>query len=176
MFHRRDFLRVSGLTAVPALSVLKGISAGIQTAQPKTGQVYFMADGPMYSPEEYIDKLQQINQKTPAVKDSYGKGGSVGQLLRKFCEITGKESAILMPTGTLANQLAISVLCGENTKAFVQETSHVFRDEADAAQSVFSKRLIPLARGKAYFTVEDLKKSVEETEAGEVFKSGIGAE
>jgi threonine aldolase len=80
-----------------------------------------------------------------------------------------------MPTGTMANQLAISVLCGENTKAFVQDTSHVYRDEADSAQSVFSKRLIPLAAGKAYFTLEELQGSVEELAQREVFKSGIGA-
>ena len=41
-----------------------------------------------------------------------------------------------MPSGTMANQLAIAVLSGTKSKVFVQETSHVFRDEADAAQSV----------------------------------------
>jgi threonine aldolase len=37
-----------------------------------------------------------------------------------------------MPSGTMANQFAIAMLSGENTKVFVQDTSHVYRDEADA--------------------------------------------
>ncbi|GLU55433.1 hypothetical protein Dfri01_48940 [Dyadobacter frigoris] len=175
MFNRRDFLRISGLSVAPALSPLRGFSTEGKSEAPKKEGLYFMGDGPMYSPEEFLEKLQQINKDKPVVKDFYGKGGSVEQLLKKFCEITGKESAIYMPTGTLANQLAIAVLSGENTKAFVQETSHVYRDEADSAQSVFNKRLIPLAAGKAYFTLEELQKSIEEHTQGEAFKSGIGA-
>jgi len=80
-----------------------------------------------------------------------------------------------MPTGTMANQLAIAVLSGENTKVFVQDLSHVYRDEADAAQSVFQKRLMPLAKGETCFTADELKKAVESLNEQEVFKSGIGA-
>jgi len=80
-----------------------------------------------------------------------------------------------MPSGTMANQLAIAVLSGDNTKVFVQDTSHVYRDEADAAQSVFQKRLIPLAKNETCFTAEILKQAVESLGDQEVFKSGIGA-
>lgn len=80
-----------------------------------------------------------------------------------------------MPSGTMANQLAIAVLSGENTKIFVQDTSHVYRDEADAAQSVFQKRLMPLAKGETYFTAEMLKQGVESLKEQEVFASGVGA-
>jgi len=80
-----------------------------------------------------------------------------------------------MPSGTLANQLAISVLSGENTKVFVQDLSHVYRDEADAAQSVFNKRLMPLAKDETCFTADSLKQAVESLDDQEVFKSGIGA-
>jgi len=107
--------------------------------------------------------------------DSYGHGGAVEQLEKRFAALTGKEAAIMMPTGTLANQLALAVLSGESTKVFVQETSHIFRDEADAAQSVFGKRLIPLAKGEAFFTQEELQGAIEYFNKEEVFKSGIGA-
>jgi threonine aldolase len=108
-------------------------------------------------------------------KDSYGSGGVVSALEKRFAEITGKQRAIYMPTGTMANQLAIANLSGSATKVFVQETSHVYRDEADAAQSVHGKRLIPLAAGEAAFTLEQLRASIDYHNAGEVFKSGIGA-
>jgi threonine aldolase len=97
------------------------------------------------------------------------------KLLKKFIEITGKEAAVYLPTGTLANQLAISLLCGNNTKAFVQETSHVYRDEGDAAQTLFNKRLIPLAEGKAHFRLEELKAAIKYHKDGEAFIGGVGA-
>ena len=80
-----------------------------------------------------------------------------------------------MPSGTMANQLAIKVLSGDNVKVFVQETSHVYRDEADAAQLVHDKRLIPLAKGEPYFTAEELDASIGYHKSGEHFNTGIGA-
>ena len=106
--------------------------------------------------------------------DRYGSGGAVDELQKRFETITGKEKAIYMPSGTMANQLAIAVLSGENTKVFVQDASHVYRDEADAAQSVFNKRLMPLAKNETFFTLDILKQAIENLGNEEVFKSGIG--
>ena len=36
----------------------------------------------------------------------------------------------------MANQLAIAVLSGNKPKVYLQDLSHIYRDEADAAQSV----------------------------------------
>ncbi|WP_338868354.1 beta-eliminating lyase-related protein [Spirosoma sp. SC4-14] len=169
MFNRRTFLRLSGLTAASDFSY----KSLLNSLDPEP--VRFVGDGPMYSPEQCIAKLQEINKNHPIERDAYGKGGSIDQLTKAFAEMTGKEAAIYLASGTLANQLAISVLSGENTKVFVQETSHVYRDEGDAAQSVFSKRLIPLASEKAFFTLEELQQSIEDHLQGEVFRSGFGA-
>ena len=173
MFNRRDFLR-SGLLTTPVLA-----SGSVATSwlgdDLERKPVRFTGDGPMYAPDEFIAKLAQINQAHPIERDFYGKGGSVDALTKQFATLTGKEAAIYLASGTLANQLALSVLSGENTKVFVQQTSHVYRDEADAAQSVFGKRLIPLAADKAYFTLAQLQQAIEEYSQGEAFKSGIGA-
>lgn len=161
-------------------AVLSGTStaaAGIASI-PKEAEVpvvNFNDDGPFYDPAAYLAKLQEIGKAGAIGQDFYGRGGAVEQLEKKFAAITGKEAAIYMPTGTLANQLAMAVLSGNNTKIFVQETSHIYRDEADAAQSVFGKRLIPLARGEAFFTLEELQSAIEYYNREEVFKSGIGA-
>ncbi|RYY66664.1 MAG: threonine aldolase, partial [Chitinophagaceae bacterium] len=92
---------------------------------------------------------------------------------KKMAALTGKDKAIFMPTG-MANQLAIATLSGENTKIFVQDTSHIYRDEADAAQSIHNKRLMPLAMDKTYFTADELKAAIENLPNVEVFKSGVG--
>lgn len=178
-YKRRDFLKLSSLTALPLLASAAmpvNTFAANKTKYSKDSEaVYFINDGIFYRPEDFINKLQEINTANLIERDSYGEGGAIEQLLKKFIDITGKEAAVYLPTGTLANQLAINQLCGTNTKAFVQETSHVYRDEGDAAQTLFNKRLIPLAEGKAHFTLEELKKSIKYHKEGEVFAAGVGA-
>lgn len=137
--------------------------------------VLFFGDGIMFEPTAYLAELQKMNSLQPIERDRYGTGGAVAALEKQFEQITGKEKAIFMPSGTMANQLAIAALSGDNTKVFVQDTSHVYRDEADAAQSVFNKRLMPLAKDKTWFTAEELKQAVETLKDQEVFSSGIGA-
>ncbi len=146
-----------------------------QYIDPSSKVIKLFGDGEMFEPGDYLTELQKAHISTTIIKDQYGVGGVIGQLEKKFCELTGKEKAIFMPSGTMANQMAISVLSGEKTKVFVQDTSHVYRDEADAAQSVFKKRLMPLAKNQTYFTVEQLKTAIENLKNEEVFESGIGA-
>lgn len=177
--NRRHFLRNSSLGSLPILTGLGSIpfKAHANTEGPKlpTPTVNFVQDSIGYTPAEYISKLAEIDKAHPIERDAYATGGTIEELLQKFIQITGKEAAVYMPSGTMANQLAIHVLCGGNTKVFVQETSHVFRDEADAAQSVYNKRLIPLAKGKHYFSVNELQMEAAYVKSEEYFKSPIGA-
>jgi threonine aldolase len=176
-FNRRSFLKTSGLTVLPAIIPIIPAIASANEKQSPAGEpiIRFFGDGEMFEPAAYLEQLQLASNKQPIERDRYGTGGAVAALEKRFQEITGKEKGMFMPTGTMANQLAIAVLSGENTKVFVQDTSHVFRDEADAAQSVFQKRLVPLAKGEAYFTAVALQQAVEALNQEEVFKSGIGA-
>lgn len=174
--NRRHFLRAGSLTALPVLAPALPALAGTNTST-YAGEkiVNFLGDGIMYAPDEYVSKLSEIVAGKNINRDFYGEGGVVEELEKKFISITGKEKAIYMPSGTMANELALHVLSGENAKVFVQELSHIYRDEADAAQTVFNKRLIPLAKGEYSFTLEEFQSAIEYHNSGEVFKTGIGA-
>lgn len=174
-FNRRNFLKASGIAVLPAFVPGIAIAAGKKEQQAAEPIIKFFYDGEDFTPSMYIDELQKINNKEAIKRDFYLQGGAVAAMEKKFEEITGKEKAICMPTGTMANQLAIAVLSGANTKVFVQDTSHVYRDEADAAQSVYQKRLMPLAKGQTYFTADELKAAITSLKEQEVFASGIGA-
>jgi threonine aldolase len=176
---RREFLKKSGLSMLPFFFSPGSLGATTLFAQNKIKKeklfpVNFVFDGLFFSPEDYIAKLNEINKSDPIEPDFYGKGGVTEQLEKEFANITGKEKAVYLPTGTMANQLAIKVLNGSSTKVVVPENSHVFRDEADAAQSVNNKRLIPLGKGKFHFELEDLINEIDYLDKSEVFKSGLG--
>ncbi len=178
MINRRHFFKSSALAALPmALPLLPNLAGAMPAANvPPMGKtVKFFGDGEMFEPGDYIQLLQEIHAANPITKDRYGSGGAVEALEKKFATITGKQKAVYMASGTMANQLAIAALSGEKSKVFVQDTSHVFRDEADAAQSIFNKRLVPLAPGQAYFTAAQLQEAIESLPEQEVFSTGIGA-
>lgn len=136
--------------------------------------VNFFSDGLIMNPSEYLKKLQEIDSEKPIERDFYGKRGSTELLEEEFAKVTGKEKAIYLPSGTMANQVAIKLLNGQNTKAIVPENSHIFRDEADAASSVHSLRLVPCGKDKPFFDVNDLKDTIDYLNKGEVFESGLG--
>lgn len=161
-----------------SLPVITGIlNSGFQpaAAQQPLAAINFMQDGVGLTPTEYIKRLASIDQAHAIERDFYAEGGAVEELLKKCASITGKEAAIYMPSGTMANQLAIHVLCGNNSKVIVQDASHVFRDEADAAQSVYGKRLVALAKDKHYFTAAELESTIKYLAEGEYFAAPVGA-
>ena len=119
-FNRRNFLKTTGTGLLPALIPF---SAAFATdtkrtiaTPPDVPVVNLWADGLMFNPTEYLAELQKANTLLPIKADRYGKGGAVEALENKFAQITGKEKAIYVPTGTMANQMAIALLSGENTK------------------------------------------------------------
>ena len=176
-FDRRSFLKSSALVAIPTFgagSALASVYLSVKEKPEPERKVVLIGDGPRYSPSETLEELQKINAITPILNDSYGKGGTVQALEEKFAELTGKEKAIFIPTGTLANQLAIAALSGKKAKVIVQDLSHINRDEADANLE-FNTKLVPLALEKTYFTAEELQRKIQNLPSEEYFYSGIGA-
>lgn len=178
--NRRDFLKKCGVASLPLLAPSIAFGNTIDKKNEKTNgnelSLNFIYDdiGFSSSPTFYLKKLNEINNSDTIQYDLYGNGGDTRRLEQEFAKITGKEKAIYLPTGTMANQLAIKLLNGEKTKVIVPENSHIFRDEADAAQSVHNKRLVAIGKGKHHFDVSDLKSAVNYINDSEVFKSGIG--
>ncbi len=73
-----------------------------------------------------------------------------------------------MPTGTLANLLATRAMGAGRGRVAVQETSHLYNDCGDAAASLAGMTLVPLAPGRAWFTVEELRSAAARSGEGKV--------
>ena len=100
--------------------------------------------------------------------DSYSLGGVVEELEAQFARVLGKERAIFMPTGTLANHMAVRALAGGSSRVIVQEESHFYQDEGDCAQTLSALTLIPLGRDRATFTADDVQHVLDQTKAARV--------
>jgi hypothetical protein len=80
----------------------------------------------------------------------------------------GKERAIFLPTGTLANHMAVRALAGGPSRVIVQTESHLYQDEGDCAQTLSALTLMPLGTGRATFTADEVEQVLDQTKAARV--------
>src|SRR5215831_17684854 len=65
--------------------------------------------------------------------DQYGEDPTVNRLETLAAALLGKEAALYVPSGTMANQLALRALGRPGTEVLCGERAHVFRYEGAAA-------------------------------------------
>lgn len=169
---RRDFLRSS--LSVSALAALgSGMApAALAAASPKSPQdpqhinrsVFLVGDDVPHYGRDVLARMDAILQTRDKAGDFYLKRGAVEELEQRFAQLLGKEDAAFMPTGTLANQVALRVLCGEKKRALVQQESHVYCDESDAVTTLSAINLVPLAPGRASPTLDDVDAAIAVSE------------
>lgn len=167
---RRNFLAAAGLAATaPVLAQI--VASDAHDAQPALfKRVDFTSDGLGLDPREYATLLGEVAAQN-LQPDNYSLGGSVAELEQKFAQLLGKEAAMFVPTGTLANHLAIRKLAGDDRRVLVQAESHFYNDSGDCAQTLSGLNLIPLAQGTnqgGTITLAEVQSWVERSAGGRV--------
>ena len=167
---RREALKlgsalVAGASAAPATAGPAADSGELTRLQQAVNFIY---DGSHLTPLEYAHLLNRIAISKPLHADVYSNGGVVESLERAFARWLGKESAVFMPTGTLANHVALRELAGAQRRVIVQAESHIYNDSGDCAQRLSGLNLVPLAPGRAGFTLAEAQDAVRRSRSGRV--------
>lgn len=166
---RRHFMAASGLAAAsPLLVKATSISGNAASTDGLFKRIDFSHDGLGLNPAEYSSVLQEVATSANFTPDYYSNGGHIAELEKKFAKLLGKQAAMFVPTGTLANHLAIRKLAGQDRRVLVQAESHLYNDSGDAAETLSGLNLIPLATGKATVTLDEIKHWVERSAGGRV--------
>jgi len=160
----------AGIGAMPAS--LTGRPAERRSEHSPT-TVKFTGDGQSLSPLEYSQALASIIDGTGVAPDYYSRGGVVRELEDRIAAILGKERAVFLATGTLANHLAVRIQARDRSRVIVQEDSHLYCDSGDCAEVLSNLNLVTLARGAGTFTLEDVQSVIERAAGGRV-RTGIG--
>jgi threonine aldolase len=77
--------------------------------------------------------------------DAFGDDPTVRALEERTAELLGKESAILFPSGVMANEVALAVTTPRGTEVVVEATSHFFDWELAAPAALSGVQLRPVA-------------------------------
>ena len=76
--------------------------------------------------------------------DVYGDDPTVNKLQALAAEMTGKEAALFVTSGTQGNQVSLAAHCGRGDEAIVGFDSHIFNYEAGGAGVMSSITMLPL--------------------------------
>lgn len=164
---RRQFLSVGGLAA--ATPLFAKASPGSPAREDGLFQrIDFTSDGLGLDPREYTTLLQEAAASGDLQADNYSNGGLIAVLEQKFARLLGKEAAMFVPTGTLANHIAVRTLAGNERRVLVQAESHLYNDSGDCAQTLSGLNLVPLAEGSSTVNLDEVKRWVERTAHGRV--------
>ncbi len=167
--ERRQFIKLGGLAATAGLVHPSFMPEGKDKSVGKLAEtVNFTTDGLGLNPQEYSSLLRQLAAETKINADYYSRGGAVEELEQQFARLLGKESAVFMPTGTLANHIAVRKLAGDKRRILVQAESHLYNDSGDCAETLSGLNLIPLAPDQATLTLDEVKRWVERSSSGRV--------
>jgi threonine aldolase len=87
--------------------------------------------------------------------DQYGEDPTVIALQERVASLLGKEAALLVPTGTMANQLALKLYCRPGDDVIVGAESHAVWHETGAAAAIGGVQLTEVGTG-GRFTADDV--------------------
>jgi threonine aldolase len=123
--------------------------------------VFFQGDGERQSPGATLRLLAEYQATRGIAVDNYSLGGIVAELERVMADYLGKEAALFVPTGTLANHLAIRTLCNGRGQAIVPEQSHIYRDTGDSVARLSGIQLVPLAADRPGPTASEVGDALD---------------
>lgn len=170
---RRRFLEMSLVgTAFAPLAAQAQTPSGTATPAPPpfppadARSVWLVGDSAPPDPAKNTQRLLELLQARPRIREAYLSGGATAELEARFAKLLGKEDCAFLATGTLANHLAVRVLAGDASRVIVQHESHLYRDESDATQLLSGLNLVSLAEGRVAPTLAEIKAAVDEAENG----------
>jgi threonine aldolase len=105
--------------------------------------------------------------------DVFGEDPTVRALEELSAGLLGKEAGLFVPSGTMANQLAILCLSGRHQAAIVLEHSHLQRMERAAAAVLMGVPLLPVAVSNGVFDEAELEASLARVAPIQMPKLGL---
>lgn len=115
-----------------------------------------------YHPRRSISQvLTELGAATDSEveEDHYGSGAVIERLEDRIAGLLGKEASVLMPSGTMAQQIALRIWCdraGIDRVAF-HPTCHLELHEEDAYRRLHGLSSTLLGEANRLFTVDDLE-------------------
>jgi threonine aldolase len=104
--------------------------------------------------------MRRAMAQAPVGDDQYGEDPSVNRLQERIAGLLGKEAALFVPSGTMANQIALKLLTRPGEEVLVGEEAHMMWHEAGAGAANSGVQFTPIGRG-GRFTADEFRAALK---------------
>lgn len=100
--------------------------------------------------------MRRAMAEAPVGEDQYGEDPTVNRLQQRIAGLLGKEAAVFVPSGTMANQIALKVLTRPGDEVIVAENAHMMWHESGAGAANSGVQFTAVGGG-GLFTADDFR-------------------
>src|SRR5438034_5305462 len=100
--------------------------------------------------------MRQAMAAAPVGDDQYGEDPSVNRLQERIAELLGKDVALFVPSGTMANQIGLKILTRPGDEVILGDEAHIVWHESGAAAANAGVQFTVVGRG-GLFTAADFQ-------------------
>jgi threonine aldolase len=97
--------------------------------------------------------------------DVYGEDPTINVLQERVAALLGKEAAVWVPTGTMANQIALGSLAGMGDEIICDRNCHVINYEGGAISALWGVQSMVVDGPRGIFTAEAVKAVLRSTQS-----------
>jgi threonine aldolase len=105
-------------------------------------------------------EMRRAMAEAPVGDDQYGEDPSVNLLQERIAALCGKEAALFVPSGTMANQLALKLLTRPGDDVIVSEHAHMMWHEAGAAAANSGVQFTVVGKG-GRFSADEFRAAIK---------------
>ncbi|OQX92597.1 MAG: hypothetical protein B6D58_02130 [candidate division Zixibacteria bacterium 4484_95] len=106
------------------------------------------------------EAMRRIIASAEVGDDVFGDDPTVKHLEQKVSEILGKESALFVPSGTMANQVALRTLCEAGDEVICERKMHIVNYEVASASALLGIMLSPYDGKRGRLSPEQVRLAV----------------
>lgn len=92
--------------------------------------------------------------------EQHNEDPTVLKLLERVAALLGQEEAIFLPSGTMANEIAVLVHCRQGDEIIAHELAHMFNFEGGAPAALAGAMVRPIAGARGLFDVATLEVAI----------------
>lgn len=108
-------------------------------------------------------EMRDVMAKAPVGDDVYGEDPSIRALEERATELTGKEAAVFVASGTMGNLLGILSLARSGQEIIADAESHVFNAEGGGAAAIGGIQIRPLESKAGVLAAGEVEAAIRAT-------------
>jgi threonine aldolase len=111
------------------------------------------------------EAMRRVMYEAEVGDDVYGEDPTVDKLQRYTAELLGKEAALFVPSGTMANQICLNVLTNPGDEVICEKDCHIFNYESGSPAALSGIQLLPIEGKLGVITPEQVEEYIRPVSA-----------